>query len=154
MVSASPVPGALDSAEEMRMEIQRLTELLQQKDAAPRTPTSSSNSVDVVDREVPSQGQGPRTDTYVYASNRPAVPKFDGAQATDRMWRENMLSYLLQMDCKTAVDQTLRPIKIGGEHTTMSQLSMHHSDSEIEDAKRAWTAWNEAVTSPSLIKNI
>ena len=53
MASASPAPGALDSAEEMRMEIQRLTELLQQKDAAPRTPTSSSNSVDVVDREVP-----------------------------------------------------------------------------------------------------
>ena len=86
MASASPAPGALDSAEEMRMEIQRLTELLQQKDAAPRTPTSSSNSIDVVDREVPSQGQGARADTYVYAGNRPAIPKFDGVQAAYRIW--------------------------------------------------------------------
>ena len=154
MASASPAPGALDSAKERRMEIQRLTELLQQKDAAPSPPTSSSNSVNVVDREVPSQGQNARTGTYLYAGSMPAIPKFDGEQVAYRMWRKQTLRYRLQMDCKTAIDQTPHPIKIGGEHTSMSELRRHHSAVEIEDAKRAWAALNEAITSPSLINKI
>ena len=65
-----------------------------------------------------------------------------------------MLCCLLQMDCKSAIDETPNPIKIGGEQTSMGELRRHHSAIEIEDAKRAWAALNEAITSPSLINKI
>lgn len=89
-------------------------------------------------RECP-QGQ----DSRYFKGHKPAVqvPKFHDFQAAFRMGRKKILSsyYFLQLECKSAIESTLKSIKIGDKNaTTMSVLRMGHSVIDNDDAKRAW----------------
>lgn len=101
MASTSSAPGALDSVKELRQPKRQLQQQLRQQTADQgtatiTTPTTTSNSIDVIDKGL--QGHGARSGMCFSGGLRHLVPKFDGSQATDNMWRENILPFILQMD--------------------------------------------------------
>lgn len=88
-------PGALDTVEKLRQIIQQLQGQLVQQTAAQGATTTTintTNSIDMNDMEVPLQGHGARTGTYLYGDLWPTGPKLDAPQAKYRMWQEQMVS--------------------------------------------------------------
>lgn len=69
------------------------------------------------------------------------------------MWRKK-ISLLLQLGCKSSLEPTPRPIKVGDDKIAISTLPEKHSVTYIYDARCASTALCGAVDSPARINKI
>lgn len=67
---------------------------------------------------------------------------------------ESILSSLLLLRCKAAVEPTVKPIWIGYEISTVMILRQEDSEGDIQMAQRAWTTLCDAVTSPALVNKV
>ena len=78
-------------------------------------------------------------------------PKYDGIDKSKYvLWKREFLSYLFEQGCRDAVNHTPCPIRVGSEDAVESELRAIHSPERIEQAKRAWSCLNQAITNASL----
>lgn len=67
------------------------------------------------------------------------VPKFNGDEAQYPMWRTKTAVTLLQAGCRSAIEPTGNPVRVGDESLVKSDLNALHSAEVIRKATLAWS---------------
>lgn len=70
------------------------------------------------------------------------------------MRRKKIVSHVLQLGCRDAVDPTTNPIMIGDETVNNSILRAKHFNRDINNATRAWTILVKAVKYAPLVNKM